>query len=74
VAEAKKALEINPRNEQAMMTLARIHAAAGDTAAALAQLSMAVARQPKQWKSEAATDPAFEKLRSVPEFQSLIKQ
>jgi len=73
IAEAKRALDINPRNEQAMYALAKIYAAAGDTKAALAQLSMAISRQPRQWKSEAATDPAFEKLRSSPEFQQLIK-
>ena len=74
VAEATRALEINPRNEQAMMALARIHAAAGNTAAAMEQLSMAIARQPKQWRSEAANDPAFERLRALPEFQRLIRQ
>ena len=73
VAEAKKALEINPRSEQAMYALAKIHAAAGNSAAAIEQLSTAIARQPKQWKAEAANDPAFEKLRSLPEFQRLIK-
>jgi len=73
IAEAKKALEINPRNEQAMYALAKIYAASGDTKNALAQLSMAISRQPKQWKSEAANDPAFEKLRALPEFQRLIK-
>jgi tetratricopeptide (TPR) repeat protein len=73
IAEAKKALEINPRNEQAMYALAKIHAAAGDTTNALAQLSMAISRQPRQWKFEAANDPAFEKLKSLPEFQKLIK-
>ena len=40
---------------------------------ALEQLSLAIARQPKQWKFEASTDPAFEKLRALPEFQRLIK-
>ena len=73
IAEAKKALEINPRNEQAMYALAKIYAAAGDTQQALAQLSMAISRQPKQWKFEASNDPAFEKLRALPEFQRLIK-
>lgn len=73
IAEAKKALEINPRNEQAMYALAKIYAASGDTKQALAQLSMAISRQPKQWKFEASNDPAFEKLRALPEFQRLIK-
>jgi uncharacterized Ntn-hydrolase superfamily protein len=73
VAEAKKALEINPRSEQAMYQLARRYAAAGDTTRALEYLSRAVARQPKQWAFEAASDPAFEQLRSLPVFQRLIK-
>jgi uncharacterized Ntn-hydrolase superfamily protein len=73
VADAKKALDINPRSEQAMYALARIHAAAGNATEALAQLSAAIARQPKQWKHEASTDPSFEKLRALPEFQKLIK-
>ncbi|HEX8031122.1 MAG TPA: tetratricopeptide repeat protein [Vicinamibacterales bacterium] len=72
-AEAKKALEINPRNEQAMYALARIYAASGDSKLAIEQLSMAISRQPRQWKAEAANDAAFEKLRAMPEFQRLIK-
>jgi hypothetical protein len=56
-----------------MYALARIYAAAGNTRLALEQLSMAIARQPKQWKFAAATEPAFEKLRTLPEFQRMIK-
>mgnify|MGYP006273091433 CR=1 FL=1 len=73
IAEAKKSLDINPRNEQAMYALAKIYAAAGDVKSALSQLSMAISRQSKQWKAEAANDPAFEKLRANAEFQKLIK-
>lgn len=73
VAEVKKALEINPRSEPAMYALARIHAAAGNTRLALEQLSLAISRQPKQWKFEAANDPAFEKMRASAEFQRVIK-
>jgi uncharacterized Ntn-hydrolase superfamily protein len=73
IAEVKKALDINPRNEQAMYALARIQAAAGNSKAALEQLSLAIARQPRQWKNAAATDPAFESLRASAEFQRLIK-
>jgi len=73
VAQAKQALAINPRSEQAMYALAKLHAAAGDMKLAIEQLSMAIARQPKQWKFEAATDPAFETLRGLPEFQRAIK-
>jgi uncharacterized Ntn-hydrolase superfamily protein len=73
IAEAKKAIEINPRAEANRYGLAKLHAAAGNTRLALEQLSMAIARQPKQWKFQASNDPAFEKLRSLPEFQRLIK-
>jgi uncharacterized Ntn-hydrolase superfamily protein len=73
IVEAKKALDINPRNEQAMYALAQIYAKSGDAKSAIAQLSMAISRQPRQWKAEAANDPAFEKMRSLPEFQRLIK-
>ena len=74
IAEAKKAIEINPRAETSMYGLAKLYAAAGDNKLALEQLSLAISRQPKQWKFEAANDPAFEKLRALPEFQRLIKQ
>ena len=74
IASAKKALEINPRAETMMYGLAKLYAAAGDTKLAMEQLGLAITRQPKQWKAEAANDPAFEKLRSLPEFQRLIKQ
>ncbi len=56
-----------------MYQLARRYAAAGDAKRALEPLALAIKRQPKQWKFEAASDPAFEKLRSMPEFQRLIK-
>ena len=73
IAEAKKALEINPRSEQAMYQLARRYAAAGDRARAIEQLALAISRQPKQWKFEAAADPAFESLRATAEFLRLLK-
>ena len=76
IAEAKKALEINPRAETAMYALAKIYAASPDVkdhALALEYLSKAISRQPKQWKAEAANDPAFEALRADARFQKLIK-
>jgi tetratricopeptide (TPR) repeat protein len=73
IAEAKKALAINPRNEAAMYALARRYAESGDAKSALQHLGVAIARQPKQWKFEAASDPSFEKLRAMPEFQRMIK-
>ena len=73
IGEARKALEINPRSEQVMYQLARRYAAAGQNKQAIEQLAVAISRQPKQWKFEAASDPAFETLRAIPEFQRLIK-
>jgi uncharacterized Ntn-hydrolase superfamily protein len=73
IEEARKALAINPRSEQAMYQLARRYAAAGDRAWTLEYLSRAIARQPKQWKAEAASDPAFESLRTDAQFQKLIR-
>ncbi len=72
IAEQKKALEINPRNEQAMYALAQRYAQAGDTKQALEQLGHAIRRQPKQWKPQAAADPIFAKLASLPEFKKLV--
>jgi uncharacterized Ntn-hydrolase superfamily protein len=74
VAAAKRALEINPRSESAMYALAQIYARAGDTKLAIEHLSQAIARQPKQWKFEASSDAAFEKMRALPAFQQLINQ
>ena len=72
IGEQKKALEINPRNEQAMYALAQRYAQAGDTKQALEQLAHAIRRQPKQWKPQAAADPIFAKLASLPEFKKLV--
>jgi uncharacterized Ntn-hydrolase superfamily protein len=73
IAEARKALEINPRAEANIYGLAKIYAAAGERRLALEQLTLAISRQPKQWKFEAARDPAFEGLRALAEFQRIIK-
>ena len=73
IAEAKKALEINPRAETIIYGLAKLYAASGDTQWTLEYLSRAIARQPRQWKFEAANDPAFEQLRANSAFQRLIK-
>ena len=72
IAEQKKALEINPRNEPAMYALAQRYAQAGDTKQALEHLAHAIRRQPKQWKAQAATDPMFAKLAALPEFKKLV--
>ena len=73
VAEQKKALEINPRAENLIYALAQRYAQAGDTAHALEQLAVAIKRQPRQWKAQAAADPVFEKIKDQPAFAELVK-
>jgi uncharacterized Ntn-hydrolase superfamily protein len=72
IAEQKKALDINPRNEQVQYALAQRYAQAGDTANALKWLAEAIRRQPKQWKPRAAEDPIFAKLRNETAFKKLV--
>ena len=74
IAAMQKALAINPRAETLMYALAQRYAEAGQPAQALEQLGAAIRRQPKQWKAQAATDPAFRALRSAPEFIRLVAQ
>jgi uncharacterized Ntn-hydrolase superfamily protein len=73
IAEQKKALAINPRAETLMYALAQRYAQAGDTDRALAELGMAITRQPKQWKAQAAGDPIFAGLKDLPAFKKLIE-
>ena len=63
IAEQQKALDINPRSEPVQYALAQRYAQAGDTANALKWLGVAIGRQPKIWKPQAASDPLFAKLR-----------
>lgn len=72
ISTQQRALAINPRSEQLMYALAQRHAQAGDHAKALEQLRHAIARQPKQWKPEAANDPAFASMKAMPAFQQLV--
>jgi uncharacterized Ntn-hydrolase superfamily protein len=72
MAEQKKALAINPRSEQLQYALAQLYAQAGDEKNALAMLTQAIVRQPKVWKSRAATDTAFAKLKESAEFKRLV--
>lgn len=68
----QEALAINPRSEALMYALAQRHAQAGDTARALEYLGRAIARQPVQWKAQAAEDAIFAGLRRDPAFQRLL--
>jgi len=74
IAEQQKALEINPRSEPVQYALAQRYAQAGDMANALKWLGVAISRQPKIWKPQAATDPLFVKLRDGAEFKRLVGQ
>ena len=57
IAEQQKALDINPRSEPVQYALAQRYAQAGDSANALKWLGVAIGRQPKVWKPQAASDP-----------------
>ena len=72
IAEQQKALAINPRSEALMYALAQRYAQAGDTAGALEQLGAAIARQPAQWKAQAAADPIFARLKDDAAFRRLV--
>lgn len=64
IAEVQKALEINPRSEQLHYALAQRYAQAGDADNAIKWLSIAIKRQPAQWRARVAEDPIFAKLRN----------
>ncbi|MGD9905317.1 MAG: DUF1028 domain-containing protein [Vicinamibacterales bacterium] len=68
----QEALAINPRSEALMYALAQRYAQAGDRTRALDQLGRAIARQPVQWKAEAAADPIFAPLKDDAAFRRLI--
>ena len=72
IAELNKALDINPRSEDIHYALAQRYAQAGDTKNSLKWLGTAISRQPHIWKSRAAADPLFEKLRTIAEFKKLV--
>ncbi|MEP7117759.1 MAG: DUF1028 domain-containing protein [Acidobacteriota bacterium] len=72
IATQQKALAINPRSEPAIYALAQRYAQAGQPAQAIEQLTVAITRQPKQWKSQAAADPLFASLKDSAEFKRLI--
>ncbi len=73
IAEQKKALEINPRSEQLIYALAQRYAQGGDLRQALEQLGLAIRRQPKQWKAQAAADPVFASMKDRADFQKLVQ-
>jgi uncharacterized Ntn-hydrolase superfamily protein len=72
IAEQKKALEINPRQENLHYALAQRYAQAGDVQNAMKSLQEAVRRQPKVLAPRALEDPLFAKLRDLPDFKRIV--
>ena len=72
IADLHKALEINPRSEEIQYALAQRYAQSGDTKNAIKWLTTAINRQPHIWKSRAAEDPLFAKLRTTADFKKLL--
>jgi tetratricopeptide (TPR) repeat protein len=66
-----QALEIHPRNDNALYCLAAAQARAGDAAAALKALRSAINASPAS-RAQARLDPDFEPLRGETEFQALV--
>jgi len=73
IVQQKKAIEIAPNQERLHYALAQRYAQAGETARALEQLAVAIKRQPRQWKAQAAADPVFAKIKDQPAFAQLVK-
>ena len=69
----EKAIELNPRGDQLVFTLAQRYAQAGDTDKAIRTLRRAMDMH-KRWKEAAKTQPNFEKIRNHPEFKKLVGQ
>jgi len=66
-----QAVEIHPRNDNALYCLAAAQARAGDPAAALKALKSAIHASPAS-RTQARLDPDFEPLRGETEFQVLV--
>jgi tetratricopeptide (TPR) repeat protein len=71
IAEQQKAIAITPNNEQLHYGLAERYAQAGRYREALKPLEFAIRRH-AYFKRQAGDDPAFAKMKSMPEFERLI--
>lgn len=71
IVQQKKAVEMNPANEQLHYGLAERYAEAGEYLNALASLQTAVRRQPRL-KQNAVESPAFQKMKEMVEFKRLV--
>jgi uncharacterized Ntn-hydrolase superfamily protein len=69
----KKAIELNPKGDQLVYTLAQRYAQAGDTANALSTLRRAITLH-SRWKEAARTQANFDSIKSHPDFVKLVSQ
>lgn len=73
ISEQKKALEMNPANEQLHYGLAQRYAQAGEYLNAMLSLREAIHKQPRL-KQDAIEDPLFQKMKDMVEFKRLVGQ
>jgi uncharacterized Ntn-hydrolase superfamily protein len=67
----KKAISMNPTDDQLLYGLAQRYAQAGDAASAAAMLQKAIAKH-ERWRELAGRNQAFDKVRADPAFQKVI--
>jgi uncharacterized Ntn-hydrolase superfamily protein len=70
VEAQKKAISMNPTDDQLVYGLAQRYAQAGDAANAAATLQKAIGKH-AGWRTLAGRNPAFDKVRSDPAFQKV---
>jgi tetratricopeptide (TPR) repeat protein len=68
----RQALDIHPRNENALYCMAAAHARAGDAQAAIKALKSAIHANPAS-RAQARKDSDFEPLREAAAFQALVE-
>ena len=73
IAEQKVALDMNPANEQLNYGLAVLYAQAGEYVNSMNALTLAIKKQPRL-RADAFEDPAFAKIKDMPEFKRLLGQ
>jgi len=73
IAAQKKAIELNPADDQLVYGLAQRYAQAGDAPSAARALADAIARH-AGWRDLAMRNPAFDGVRNTPEFKKVVPQ
>lgn len=71
VAAQKKAISLNPTDDQLVYGLAQRYAQAGDAANAVKSLKEAIARH-AGWRDLASRNPGFDKIKDDPAFKTLV--